>query len=198
MWGEAPSRTAVRAALIFRGYGVKTLLIPGAGYGRHVDFFTAAGYRVTGIEISAQAIALAATRPNARYLHGSVLDASLYTETYDAVFGFNILHLFRAAERLRFIELLRRSVRGGGLVFMTGFSEEEPQYGRGKQVEENTFESKPGRPVHFFTEEDMRSSLEGWAILEAGLSDDPENHGAAGPHTHRIRYVCAQKPDPSA
>ena len=198
IWGDAPSRTAVRAERIFRDHGIKNLIIPGAGYGRHVDFFAAAGYQVTGIEISAHAIALARTMPGVRYRQGSVLDESLYTESYDAVYGFNILHLFRAAERLRFIELLQRAVRGGGLVFMTGFSEEEPQFGRGKQVEENTYESKPGRSVHFFNEPEMRSAIKGWAVLEAGLIDDPENHGAAGPHTHRIRYVCAQKPDPSA
>jgi SAM-dependent methyltransferase len=193
IWGDDPSLTAVRAERIFREYDAKTILIPGAGYGRHADFFAASGYQVTGIEIAAEAIALARPHPAVRYLHGSVLDPSLYSGTYDAVYGFNILHLLRAPERAHFIGLLGRALRPGGVAILTVFSEEEPQYGRGRKVEENTFESKPGRPVHFFTEPDLRTSLGAFTVLETGLVDDPEHHGAEGPHTHRLRFICAEK-----
>ncbi|MCX6375275.1 MAG: class I SAM-dependent methyltransferase, partial [Armatimonadetes bacterium] len=82
--------------------------------------------------------------------------------------------------------------RDGGLLFFTVFSEEEPSFGKGEKIEENTFESKPGRPVHYFTEYDLISHFSEFDVLETGLTKDPEDHGE-GPHTHQLRYIVARK-----
>jgi hypothetical protein len=60
-------------------------------------------------------------------------------------------------------------------------------------VEENTFESKPGRPVHFFTEDDLVESFRGFELLDTGLMEDPEDHGTEGPHVHWVRFISASK-----
>ena len=40
VWGEAPSQTAVYARDRFIENGVRTILVPGAGYGRNVRVFS--------------------------------------------------------------------------------------------------------------------------------------------------------------
>ncbi len=194
IWGECPSRTAVRAATIFRAHGARKILVPGAGYGRHTDYFAKEGFTVHGIEISDVAVGLAAHAGElVTYYWGSILDMPFSDDTYDAVYCFNVLHLFRAADRRTFIGKCADQLRPRGVICFTVFSEKEPTYGKGEKVEEDTFESKPGRPVHYFTEADLRDHFAAFEILETGLAEDEEKHGEEGLHTHLLRTIAARK-----
>ena len=127
--------------------------------------------------------------PLSRFYNASALDMSFLPDTFDAVYCFNVLHLFREKDRKLFIRPCVNKVKNNGLMFFTVFSEKESSYGKGKEVERNTFESKPGRPVHYFTDSDLKAHFKEMEILETGIMEDPENHGAEGPHTHRLRYI---------
>jgi SAM-dependent methyltransferase len=194
IWGDEPSPTAALAVELFQRHGVQRVLVPGAGYGRNAALLAQAGFIVTGVEISEEALRLAAqTVPGLTYLHGSFLEVPLEPGAFDAVYCFNILHLFLKADRQHFIQRCRNCLRDGGLVFAAVFSDEEPSYGRGPSLEENTYESKAGRPVHYFSAADLDGHFSGFEIIERGLVDDPEEHGDQGPHTHRLRYVAAAR-----
>ena len=195
IWGDRPSKTVERAHALFRQHSVKRLLVPGSGYGRNTRFFADHGYDVTGIEVSESALALAQVQDaNTFHIHGSVLDEVLSDETFDAVYCFNVLHLFFAAERRKVMCRCRRWLRPGGLAYFVVFSEEEESYGKGAAVEENTFETRPGRPAHYFTEADLRAHSIDFTILESGLVEEPEDHSPEGPHVHRLRYICGLRP----
>lgn len=190
IWGDSPSRTAGYALALFRKASVKTVLIPGSGYGRNTKLFSTSGFKVTGIEISATAYAMALEfDPVSRFYNASVLDMSFLPDTFDAVYACNILHLFREKDRNLFIRQCISKVKKNGLMFFTVFSEKESSYGQGKEVEKNTFESKPGRPAHYFSDSDLKTHFKEMEILETGIMEDPENHGTEGPHTHRLRYI---------
>ena len=73
------------------------------------------------------------------------------------------------------------------------FSEKEKTYGKGKKIEENTFESKPNRPTHYFTKEDLIEHFKDFLIIQTGVMEDKENHGEIGEHVHVLRYIFAQK-----
>jgi len=192
IWGELPSRTAEHALELFRNNKVKKVLVPGSGYGRNTRLFSSSGFEVTGIEISPTAGTMARGFDTlSRFYNTSALDMSFLSEKYDAIYCFNVLHLFREEERKLFIRQCIARVKNNGLMFFTVFSEKEESYGQGKEVEKNTFESKPGRPTHYFTEEDLRAHFKSMEILETGLAEDPEDHGA-GPHTHILRYICVR------
>jgi SAM-dependent methyltransferase len=193
VWGDVQSRTAVHAEAIFRKYGVKRLLVPGAGYGRNAEYFAAFGYEVTGIEISEEALMLVRKNTAVKYYPGSVLAMPLDARRYEAVYCYNILHLFRRDDRGLFLRNCFEALEDGGIAFFVVFSEKEAQFGKGTMVEENTFESKPGRPVHFFTEDDLVESFRGFELLETGLMEDPEAHGTEGPHVHWVRFISARK-----
>ena len=193
IWGDEPSLTARRALEIFRSNGVNKLLVPGSGYGRNTRLFSTAGFTVTGVEISMEACRLAMSfDPETRVFNISVLDMSTLRGRYDGIYCFNVLHLFREADRRVFIRQCVKNVKENSPMFFTVFSENEESYGKGAEVEKNTFESKPGRPVHYFSEADLRYQLRGMPVLETGLMEDRENHGE-GPHTHILRYICVRK-----
>lgn len=194
IWGDEPSGTALRAAELFRKTGARKILVPGCGYGRHAEFFAGRGFAVHGVDISDVAIGLAG-RPDSAvvYSRGSVLDMPFSDDLHDAVYGYNLLHFFRAADRRRVVEGCTESLRPGGLLFFTVFSEKEPSCGKGREVEERTYESKPGRPTHYFTEPDLKDHFARCGILETGLVEDRESHGEEGPHTHLLRWIVARR-----
>jgi SAM-dependent methyltransferase len=193
IWSDEPSRTAVHALELFQNHSdIRKLLVPGSGYGRNTRLFAESGYDVTGIEISSEACAMARDfDPLTRLYNASVLDMSFITDSYNAVYCFNVLHLFREAERSLFLQQCRGKVRENGLLFFIVFSEQEPSFGKGQETEKNTFESKPGRPVHYFTEEDLQRHFSGMPVITMGLTEDPEDHGE-GPHIHILRYICVR------
>jgi SAM-dependent methyltransferase len=192
IWGDEPSLTARRALEIFQKNNVNKLLVPGSGYGRNTRLFSATGMQVTGVEISFEACRLAMDfDPATRVFNISALDMSTLRGRYDGLYSFNVLHLFREADRKRFIKECVKNVKPNAPMFFTVFSEQEETFGRGAEVEKNTFESKPGRPVHYFTEPDLKYQLRGMDIIETGLMEDQENHGG-GPHTHVLRYICVK------
>ena len=193
IWGDTPSRTAEYAIDLFRKAGVHDVLVPGSGYGRNAEAFARTGFEVTGIELSETAVALAKqTSPDIRYHQGSVLDMPFDDSVYDGIYCFNVLHLFRKHERAAFLQRCREQLGEGGVIFFAVFSNKEPSLGTGRQIEENTFESKPGREVHYYSEDDLRSEFSDLEILETGMMEDPEEHGDEGRHTHLLRYIYAR------
>jgi SAM-dependent methyltransferase len=194
IWGDTPSVTALYACEFFRTEGVRCVLIPGIGYGRNARIFVEAGMSVEGVEISGEAVnILKNDLPGAICRQGSVLDTP-FGGPYDAIYCFNVLHLFKSKDRLALVNKCRDALADGGLAFFTVFSELEPSFGKGRETEPGTFESKPGRPVHYFTGAGLRDLFNGFDILEQGLVEDPEDHGDEGPHTHILRYILARKP----
>jgi SAM-dependent methyltransferase len=192
IWGESPSLTAEHALELFQLNNVWKVLVPGSGYGRNTRLFSKSGIDVTGIEISPIACKMAQeSDPNTRVYNASVLDMSFLSEIYDGIYCFNVLHLFREEDRKLFIKQCIDRVKNNGLMFFTVFSEKEESCGRGREVEKNTFESKAGRPVHYFTDGDLREHFKDIEILETGIMEDPEDHGE-GPHTHILRYICVK------
>ena len=192
VWGEAPSRTAQYALKLFRQAGVKRVLVPGSGYGRNTKLFSSSGFYVTGIEVSRVAFDLARKfDPRSEFFNTSALDMSFFDNEYDAIYCFNVLHLFREKDRLRLISQCKKHLNKKGMMFFTVFSEKEPSYGEGAEIEKDTFESRPGRPAHYFSEEDLKAHFAKFTLIETGLMEDPEEHGGK-PHVHVLRYICVR------
>ena len=194
IWGDAPSPTAVTATRHFRDHGVQTILVPGSSYGRNTKLLSESGFAVVGIEISEAAVELAREFDALTTHHvGSVLDMSFHAAEYDAVYCFNVLHLLHRSQRATLLGECASKLRPGGVAFFTVFSEQDASYGKGQEVEPNTFESRPGRPAHYFTEEDLLDHFRGFNALETGVVEEPEDHGQ-GPHVHVLRYILARRP----
>ncbi|MFC1951076.1 class I SAM-dependent methyltransferase [Chloroflexota bacterium] len=192
IWGIESSGMARHALAIFKEHELKTLLLAACGYGRNSKLFAENGMDVTGVDTSVVGIEMAREFDHrSNYVCASVLDMP-FGGPFDAVFSLNALHLFPKYERARFIAECMKRLRKGGLGYFAVFSEQESSYGRGPKLEENTFESLPGRPAHYYTEEDLRSEFGAYEIVDISITQDNDMH-ADGPHTHILRYIVAKR-----
>jgi len=194
IWGEIPSKTAIHALELFKKYGVNKILVPGAGYGRNTKLFTDANLEVVAIEVSKSAINIAKSfNPKTQFFQGSVFDMPFDDEKYDAIYSCYVLHLFLKEDRILFLKKCYKQLTTNGYVFFVVFSDKESSFGKGTQIEQNTYESKPWRPVHYFTEFDLKEHFKDYSVIKTGIIEETENHGELGPHSHILRYIFAQK-----
>jgi SAM-dependent methyltransferase len=192
IWGESPSQSAHTALKLFLANNVKTVLVPGSGYGRNTKLFSALDLDVIGIEISETAYKMASQfDPRSKFYKGSVMYMSFDNTRYDAIYCFNVLHLFRQPARELFLSQCIGKLKARGLVYFVVFSDEESTFGQGQETELNTFESKPGRPVHYFTEADLKQHFHNFKIIDIGTIRDQEDHGGHA-HIHILRYIFAR------
>ncbi len=149
---------------------------------------------MVGIEISDIAYNIAKNYDSkTQFILGSILEMPFNDDFYDAIYCYNTLHLFLKEDRIKILEICYKQLRANGFVFFTVFSEKEKSFGKGKEIEKNTFESKPGRPAHYFSEQDLIEHFKDYLIVETGILEDQEQHGEIGLHTHTLRYIFAQK-----
>jgi SAM-dependent methyltransferase len=195
IWGSEPSKSTPWAHQFFKqSQDVNKLLVLGAGYGRNSRFFSQKGYNVSGIELSTKALEISEDfDPATKFYQGSVLNIfsipKLKNEKFDAIYAFNVLHLFMKEKRKKLIEYTFDILKTPGYAVFTVFSDKEESISTGKCVEKNTFESKPGRPVHYFSEKDLCNHFNDFKIMEIRLYEESENHGIKGAHTHKLYYI---------
>jgi len=191
IWGSEPSPTALAARQLFREHGVQSVLVPGAGYGRNTKAFSPE-FETYGIELSPAALAMAAEwDPKSHFIAGSVLE---YHDGLlaDAVYCYDVLHLFLEKDRRALVDNCLKQLRPGGWLYFTSFSDQDLNNGQGRLLEPGTYEYKEGKYAHFFSEEDLRGHFTGTEILETGshleLLPSPEG----GTHPYILRYLVAR------
>lgn len=192
IWGSRPSPSAEWAKQRFVEAGASSVLVPGAGYGRNTKAF-GPELAVYGVELSTAALELAAQWDTwTTFMAGSALELQL-EQPADAVYCYDVLHLFLAADRRRLIETSLAQVHTGGLLYFTSFSDEDPNNGCGKQLEPGTYEYKAGKYAHFFTDGDLRAHFAGTEILETGSYTESLQSPQGGNHEYILRYILARK-----
>ena len=139
------------------------------------------------MEISDEACALAREYdPATKLHHGSFLDDDLVPGPYQGVYCFNVLQLFLKPDRIRFVRKSAQLLSPGGLMFFTGISDQDASFGQGEEVEENTFAVKPGKILHYFTLDDLKTHFAGFKVLEVGELEDQVSHTLYGLKSYRI------------
>ncbi|WP_342439535.1 class I SAM-dependent methyltransferase [Paenibacillus sp. FSL L8-0436] len=192
IWGEQPSGSALRAKAWFLEQGIKSVLVPGAGYGRNTKVFSSQ-FDTYGIELSSAALKLAAEWDSStRFIEGSALEPQLEHQV-EAVYCYDVLHLFLAGERYRLIDAALAQLRPGGLLYFTSFSDEDPNYGCGRRLEPGTYEYKEGKYAHFFSDADLREHFAGTEIVETGTFTDSLYSPQGGSHEYILRTILACK-----
>lgn len=187
IWGNDPSLSALMAAEFFKKYNLKSVLVPGCGYGRNSMYFAKKGFSVTGFDISSIGVSIAKRNAikyafNIRY---EVRDA-LYPvdEKYDAIFAHNLLHLFLKDDRFKLLRIFEECLRTSGIIAVNVFSIKDDEYGGGNFIEENTFYTPDGHYSHFFTEDEVLKYFSNFKLLELKQIEEIENHGRKGEHKH--------------
>lgn len=188
VWGAEPSCTARSASIYFKEHNKSRILVIGSGYGRNANYFFNEGFEVDGIEYSLSGIEIARTdNPSIPYYHGSVFDMPFSEKRYSAIYCYNVIHLFMKQEREALVSLCGQVLENDGLMYFSAFSDEDESYGEGKELEVNTFEVKPAKPVHFYNQKDLKAAFGLYTFIDDGICTE-----TVGSKKCKLRYIVAQ------
>src|SRR5699024_1955106 len=142
MWGFRPSKSTILAKDLFVENKVRTVLIPGIGYGRNAQIFRDNGMSVTGIDISQTAIDLGEKHfgNDLTFYHGSVTEMPHDNQVYDGIFCYGLIYLLDKTEREKLIKDCYDQLAENGLMVFTVITKEAETYGRGTYISKDRFE----------------------------------------------------------
>lgn len=176
MWGIEPSKSAVWTKDFFVQKSVKTILIPGIGYGRNAQVFMDNGIAVTGIEISKTAIEMAEKHYGTDMIihHGSVADMPFDDNKYDGIFCYALIHLLDSSERAKLIRDCYNQLSENGYMVFTVISKDAPTYGQGKPISKDRFKMFGGVKMFFYDTESIHAEFDKAGLFE--ISEITENY----------------------
>ena len=177
LWSFEPADSAINACALFAKNSLKSILIPGVGYGRNAKPFVDQEFDVTGIEISETAIRLA--RENGldfRIHHGSVKMMPLNKEQYDGIYCYALLHLFNQNDRRLFLKNCYNQLNEGGIMVFAVVSKNYKMYGTGKLVSNDRFMVEKGLTVFFYDLTTIEKEFAPFGLVEYREIDEPVKH----------------------
>ena len=122
------------------------------------------GVRAIGIDISTVALEICRNKYNAEGQGYAVADASnlpFRDGCFDTVISFHVLEHLYQRERQESAREMLRVLRPGGEVRIKAFSRADMRFGKGEEVEPDTFIRGAGVLTHYFSGEEVRSLFGG-------------------------------------
>lgn len=155
MWGFEPAASAVLTKDFFVEQQIKSVLIPGIGYGRNAKIFMEHGMTVTGIEISRTAVDLAQKHfgHDLTIHHGSVTEMPFDGNVYDGIFCYGLIYLLDTNERKKLIRDCYNQLAENGYMIFTAITKDAETYGKGKHIGKDRFEMFGGVHIFFYDKE---------------------------------------------
>jgi len=192
-WGglwTGPFLTPLREA------GVRTILELGCGTGNDAARLASAGYLVTAIDLSGEAIGQA----EARFGQMATFKVADMTQRlpfpdggFDAVMSNVAMHMFPDNVTRAVFAEVGRIVRTGGLfVFHVNALADRPLRARwqpARELEPDYVAEESGQTMHFFSESYLRELLGGWQELELASVPIPDSE-TGEPYKHVWRGIA--------
>ena len=191
MWGEQPTDNAWTVLRLFKRHHLKSILIPGFGYGRNAKVFYDAGMDVTGIELSGTAIERARKQfnSNVKIYHASVTDMPFDNTWYESIYCYSLIHLLNKTDRIQLITNCYSLLKYNGLMVYVALSINDKRFGVGERIEKNTFRSPHGLILYFYDEASIKEEFGSCHIIALKEIDEPE----INPDERHWMVVCLKK-----
>ena len=193
LWKFDAANSATMASDLFRSENLHHLLIPGMGYGRNAKIFQDQQFEVTGIEISASAIALARSKGmNFKIHHGSVTDMPFDEDLYDAIYCYTLIHLLYKRDRKKFLSSCYRQLIKHGLMNFVVAAKELSLYGCGICLSKDRYRLPDGLTVYFYDEESISREFSKFGLIRITDIEEPIKF-AAGYDPMPLKFVVCRK-----
>mgnify|MGYP000854759067 CR=1 FL=1 len=156
----------------FRRDGSQKVLDLGCGAGRHVVFMARENIDAYGVDLSSEGIehakkSLEEQGLSAILKQGSVSEIPFGDEMFDGIICYGVLYYCKIEEIKKAISEIRRVLKAGGKGLVVVRSTEDYRFGKGTEIEKNTFiiseedENKSAfhennMSMHFFTDEELK------------------------------------------
>ncbi|MCF8564649.1 methyltransferase domain-containing protein [Alicyclobacillus tolerans] len=201
IWGYEPCPSAVMSNDWFHKHRVVNVLVPGCGYGRNSLWLAKQGFYVTAFDVSDTAIELAVEQSRNQSLDIEYHVADVFDDTFlvnryfDGIYLSNVIHLFLNEQRRSLLDRLTSLLRPNGILTFSCISVfDTNNYGIGSEVESNTFEKHEGKPLHFFSEEELRHVLSNnYEVLKCQLHTQTETDPSGESEELKLWFVVARK-----
>lgn len=189
MWGKEPTLSALFARDYFVGQNVKSVLIPGIGYGRNAKPFLDAGMTVAGIEISKTAIDLARSKMGLGIPihHAPVSDMPFDRQTYDGIFCHAVIHLLDENFRKKLIKDCYTQLSPSGSMIFTTISTEAPSYRKGTEIGPQRYEQHGGAQIYFYDEASIHREFDDFGLVEIRKIAEPSGKD----HSSEMQFLAA-------
>ena len=176
MWGLSPAKSTVLTKDFFVENGVKSVLIPGIGYGRNARIFKESGMTVTGIEISQTAIELGKKHfgNDLTIYHGSVTEMPFDNNLYDGIYCYGLIYLLSKEEREKLIQDCYNQLTEKGFMVFTAITKEAQTYGQGTYISKDRFKMFGGVKIFFYDKQSIEEEFGNAGLFE--ITEVTENY----------------------
>jgi cyclopropane fatty-acyl-phospholipid synthase-like methyltransferase len=157
------------AVALFKEHGLHRILDLGCGTGRHTVFLMKNGFDVYGIDISKKAIEISSKKLNDLGFKPKLKVNDMSSMDFDDGFFDGIVSTYTifhsTIEKFRkTIAEIYRILKPGGLFIFNAISVKDGWYGKGKEIEKNTFKptmhpDEADIPHHFFSKNEIISVI---------------------------------------
>lgn len=162
-----------------KGKDVKDVLELGPGQGRDSLGFVMNGYNLTGLDCSNVACGILKERiPGMKVRLGDVRDGIDFPpESFDACYAHMVLIMdMTPGDIRRTLRSACKVLRPGGYLLFSVRNTDDPGFGKGVNTHHNVWENEQGFAVNYFTEEEIRSYLTEFEILDVKrFTEGPKN-----------------------
>lgn len=169
--GLGSTNDFARRVLEYAGTDLWDILDLGCGTGKDTLYFAQKLHRVTAMDFSENSIDALDQEIKKRKLRtirsiiGDISEQLPFkNKSFDAVYAHLSLHYFDTLRTISIFREIHRVLRTGGLLFVKCKSEEDPLYGQGEKIGDDTFMTDHVR--HFFTQKFLEEMLQDFTIRE--------------------------------
>jgi tellurite methyltransferase len=166
---------------------INKVLDLGCGIGRHALLFAKAGFSVTALDSSTEALAVLLQTARTEGVRLKITEGgynpSLFPRNYfDMVIAFNVLYHGYRKDFENAINTANYWLKPGGLFFFTCPTRRDGKFGNGEKVAPNTFKPlnsiHPGDNHYFSDETDIQFFLKGFSLKEKKIDEHTwDNNG---------------------
>jgi ubiquinone/menaquinone biosynthesis C-methylase UbiE len=156
------------------------MLDAGCGIGRYSVFFAEQGIKVSGIDISAEAVEVAKAWLHKKSLHadlavGDVSNLQFDNETFDLVVTDGVLDHVPMKDAKKMIQEIWRVLKPSGYLFITLRSIDDCEFTRGEKFEHNSYILPTGYEKgiiqHYFDINEIQELLQGFKVFDIELEE---------------------------
>jgi len=186
---KKPVPFVIEALPTFRRYKIKRMLDLGCGAGRHCVYLAKKGFDVIGVDISSSALRIAnewvrkERLTNVAFMRGTMTNIQFANSHFDAVISVSVVHHAVKKDIVKTIAEVHRILKKNGLFLTNLASVNDPRYGAGQKVENNTFriweafeEKRFEELHHFFTKQEASEILSRFSKAKVEPLEDKPNY----------------------
>ena len=152
----------------------------GCGNGKNLPVLLKDASSVTAVDFSHNALQLCReqfTGDNISFIEADVCDLPFEDESFDAVCAIHIQEHHSEKNRIQAQNEIYRVLKSEGLLAVRVFSIDDMRFGKGTEIEKNTFARGNGIYYHYFTNTELETLFSGFKLVNVTEIKSEKKYG---------------------